>query len=1271
MDAALPDFAPAQVRMSNFTNQQETAITGRGNLLVVAGAGTGKTHTLVSRCLRVLTRENASLENILMVTFTEAAAAEMRARIRAELRRAQADCPADDPLGEHLIQQLALLDTARISTLHSFCLQLAREHFHELGLDPQFAVLDEQQTRPLQRAALDELLEDHYRREDEAALAVQALVRTVGRGTDDRIRKLVLKLHTHAQSLPNPAGWLDEQQARYQQSEPDEWRRWFVEAVADWREEFSDLVAASAGEAPAVSFCHQSLRGSPVNLQFADATKLLRAVQDADQPGNWPPGTKGKVRQPLRDFFEGAQFLGSLLPDESGNDPLTQDWEWVRQPMTALVSLTRQFTTRFTAAKRELAGVDFADLEQCALRLLREPAIASEWRERLDHLFVDEYQDINAAQDAILTTLSRSGEAANRFMVGDVKQSIYRFRLANPQIFQNYKLAWEKPGGGSTNRGQAISLTENFRSREALLNFLNPLFAALMRPVVGGVAYETLEFGAPDERAELVVLAGDAPCVELHVIARAEEPHTDEHSETETDAAAGVLDLLLVEREARLVARRLRELKTGRHRIWDKETNCLRPVKWSDMAVLLRSPSGRAEAFAMEFNKAGVPLLAARDGFFASLEVTDLLNLLRLLDNPLQDVPLAAVLRSPLVGLSLDELAQVRAHNSARPFWTALARFYEVHRVPSNTPGEEAAVADPQSKAALCTKLGGFLAQYHRWRELVRHASLSQCLESALVETHYEAILLAGARGTERMANVRRLLDLARQFDPYQRQGLYRFLRFVDAQAEEELDLPPGPAPVEDAVRLLSIHKSKGLEFPVVALACLGTRFNEQSLHEPVLLDEQLGLCPKVTPPDTDAVYPSLPYWMARRRERCELRGEELRLLYVAMTRARDALVLVGSTHRKAGSVRWKPITPAAVTTREVVMAHCPLDWLLAWLPRATAETDWGDDRIGANRLLHWWIHDEQDAVFADEAATQVSGELRRGHPVPLPIEGGIAMDVRPPGSTEYQGPDSPIDDASDAGVVGKLKNRLSWDYSFKSATNAAAKTSVSAIRRRAAEEMDEETRRIFRGRTKRPMLGTGLATGTATLSAVERGNAHHLFLQLVHLEGTGSEVELRDEAEALVRAGRMKSEQMAALNFASVAAFWQSDLGRRIRQNAGQVRRELPFTARFTPGELATITRETIVHAPDEFVVVQGVADLAVLRPGEIWLVDFKTDDVTAADVAAKAKLYEPQLKLYAQALQWIYDRPVTEGWLHFFALPKTVRLWAGEERYEQGELF
>lgn len=1209
--------------MSNFTPQQSAAIHGTGNLLVVAGAGTGKTHTLIARCLRLILEERVSVESILMVTFTEAAAAEMRGRLRAELLKRQTTQPDD----EWLAQQLALVDTAHICTLHSFCLKLAREHFHELGLDPQFSILDETQTRPLQRAALDELFERNYTSHTEASAAVRELIRSVGRGGDAAIRKLVLKLHAFSQSLPDPVAWLDEQARRFSETEPHAWRQHFALAVGQLRDEWSVRLCEARGQTTALKLSSDALRALPVQPDFTTASEAIHALAAADIAENWPRGTKGKFRDPLKSFFEEAAFLGSLASTED-NNPLAQDWNWARASMLALLSLVRDFATDFAVRKREFGGVDFTDLEQCALRLLRDEATAVEWRTRLAHIFVDEYQDINAAQDAILTALSRTGNEGNRFLVGDVKQSIYRFRLANPHIFQGYEAAWRK---GAT--GTALSLTENFRSRQAILDFINPLFAALMRPEIGGVGYEPLEFGAPQQRE---ALANQAPRVEFHLIAKSDPDASNDAADDEDDASAAnaPTDLLTVEREARLIAHRFRALHDAQHQVWDKETNSLRPVKWSDMAVLLRSPSGRAEAFAKEFSRAGIPLNAARDGFFSSLEVSDVLNLLRLLDNPLQDIPLAAVLRSPLVGLTMDELVAVRLTERRDLLWPALNKLrHESKRRLQAADTRHLELLPPEGgvPSERHAKVVTFLDQFDRWRELARQTSLSQTLETALHDTHYEPLLLAGPRGAERLANVRRLLDLARQFDPYQRQGLYRFLRFVRTQEDEELDLEPAIAPSADAVRLLSVHRSKGLEFPVVALACLGTRFNEQDLGGAILLDEQLGLCPKITPPGADQSYPSLPHRLARLNERRELRGEELRLLYVAMTRARDTLLLVGTSNKLASEARWPSSPETALETKAVLNARSHLEWLQLWLPLATSDANWSDDQHGANHLQTWQIVADNDACFQTAAAVELLGNETKG---------ALAM----PSPSE----------------LADLKARLAWTYPHVTATSETAKTSVTALRKRATDETDDEARTLFRFST------TNLAAKPETkaagkLSAAQVGIAHHTFQQHVDVARTATGLDLRNEAQGLLEAGILSEAQFKALNIADLEAFWQSEVGAALRKISPEaINREMEFTARLTALEMKQLPalRSQTSLAADDFIVVQGQVDLAVILPEEIWLLDFKTDAGDEAGLPDKVKQYAPQITIYACALEKIYQRPVTHCWLHFLRARKTVEL-------------
>ena len=1201
--------------MSPMTPSQQAAVASRGNVLVVAGAGTGKTQTLIERCSSLLLGENCSLNEILMVTFTEAAAAEMRKRIRSRLAEA-AEQAADARTARHLEEQMALLDTAYISTLHGFCLRLLREHFYDerLRLDPEFVVLTDEQVHQLRNKALDTMLEFHYGGDSEEARAFRKVVTEQAGGSENRVRELIWQLHRYSRSLADPAGWFEKQLAMFTVSEPAQWRDWLQSGFNEWREYWTREVK-NVSETPNVANCLNALAAVKENSPLETISEALRKIQEADGC-NWPRGTKGTVREQISDFFSDAEFLASLLPDAAGEDPLAQDWNWSRGHMQTLLRLAREFGELFDEAKREAGGVDFADLEQFALLLLWDyrsggpTSLARDWQHRLKYVFVDEYQDINEAQDSILRAVSREGEQANRFLVGDVKQSIYRFRLADPKIFQAYKKLWSE----SSNVGRTIALSENFRSREALLEFVNSFFAMFMREEIGGVAYDAdarLKFGAPEKRADFSCKADASPKVEIHLCAKTKSNGSIDNGGAEANGAE-LVDPEATEKEARLVALQMKKLRREKFRVWDDDKEVFRAVEWRDMVVLLRSPRNKAEIFAREFNRAGVPLHVKRESFYSATEVSDLLSLLQLLDNPMQDLPLLAVLRSPLVGLSVDELAMIRAGQQQDRFWTALLRFRDTRMKFRGEAGAIAAAAQP--------KVSAFLSSFDSWRRHARQGALSDCMRAVLDETHYESLVLAQERGEERLANVNRLLRLMRQFDPYQRQGLLRFLRFVESQQDAEAEEEPASSNTADAVRLLSIHQSKGQEFPVVAVADLSKSFNFRDLNADILLDTEFGLCPKIAPPKINARYPSLPYWLARQRQKKELVGEELRLLYVAMTRARDRLILTGSVSPKQLETSWRGDGDAGTTS--LLQAHSYSDWLAIWFAKnCTASSDSANS--GEMELCRWTIHD--DTSLVEDAVDAVR-------------ENGKQVVHLSKGESE------------------RLRRRLSTGYPFGVATNEPAKTSVSALRRRAMEIFEQEE---LIEALKPPFRRKNVKAKKLT---TDIGTVHHRFLEHVSFDRLHELADLRAEAARMKEEGVLSPEEVEWLNFESLLGFWRSEFGRRILAHAPRVHRELAFTVRFSPADLAELkvrpTSDSATELENEFIIVQGVADLAVILPEEIWLLDFKTDDVAGAELAGKIRVYEPQLRLYARALERIYRRPVTDCRLHFLSCGETVAM-------------
>ncbi len=1213
---------PIPEAMANLTGQQAAAVAAEGNVLVMAGAGTGKTSTLVARVVDRLTRpvDPVRADRLLMVTFTEAAAAEMRSRLRERVEAA-----ASGAVGG-LVEQVARLELAVIGTLHSFCLQLLREHGTQLGLEPQLSVLDAVEAGRLASLVWGRRLESWLGASGPEGEAFRAMVEGWFDGDPGALWETVREVHSYVRTLAEPEAWLAEQESIWAEPTPERWRRWLEEYLPEWSAGWVDRFEAVAGTN---ALAGRRAAALAAGVPAPGPARLVWYGTLAEDPGEYTRGKKTVEREPLESFFEQVEFLRQLEPGDSGVHPMAEDWEWSRPWMRTLLAVVRGFSESFQLEKKTRGGVDFADLEQHALDLLvRRPAGVVEWcRERFDLVVVDECQDLNAAQEAILRAVSRDGDRANRFLVGDVKQSIYRFRLADPRIFQATAEAWSRGGGG----GSVIPLTGNFRSAEALLGFVNRVCRRLLRREVGGVEYgpdAALAFGDPEGRSALAAARDAAPRVEFHVRVKAKAPADEADEETLSPGAA----------EARLVALRLRELKESGLSIWDRRAGMLRAVEWSDMAVLLRAERGRAEDYVQEFRLAGVPLLARQSGFFQVTAVSDLRSLLRILDNPLQDIPLGVVLRSPLVGMwDPDELVVVRLTREARErWWTLIQRFRELGRLAglgggagpgsvtaeAGSGGDESSPAlevfrNPATEAAAqraWARLEKFGRRYEEWRRLAVRSGAAAALEAALDDTGYEAWAGSRVDGGEVVANVRRLLEMARQFDRGSRGGLYRFLVWLDA--EEAADrTEPATVGVRSAVQLMTVHRSKGLEFPVVAVAGIGNRFHLSDLTTArVIRDERMGLCPLVVSPVDGRRYPSVALWLAQRRQRREALGEELRLLYVALTRAADRLLLFGTASEKAVSDIWAAGAaqlsadggPASVVAVETVTS--PIDWLGPVLVQG-AGPDWGRVDSGRGEDFEWRLWREVPEVLPPGMADALA----------VPSE-----DPMPPRA----------------------------GYGNRGATEEPAKVTATGLRRRMAEDQDglDVGKRAF-----------GMKHGAADPkdgTAVDRGLALHRFMELVDPAATLDESSIRSEMARLVGRGWMKEAEVGLLDVPAIARFWNSRLGEEVRRRSEDLQREIPFTVRLTAADLRVLGfRVSGDLSPEEYVVGQGVVDLALVGPEGIVILDFKTDRVEPGRFTlAKAEAYRPQLAVYALALSRIHGIQVTGRWLHFLATGESV---------------
>jgi ATP-dependent helicase/nuclease subunit A len=1201
----------------DFTPDQLKAIEAPSNVLVMAGAGTGKTRTLVEHCVRQLMEKDVSIDQVLMLTFTEAAASEMRDRIARRLQEKL----TEEPFNEKLQAQIALVGAAQISTLHSYCYKLVREYFDQLDLDPGITVLTQDQATGLRIESFDELRDKFYSTESEIATAVRRFVESHAPFGEKKLRSIVESIHTFTQARPDPQKWIRDQTALHQTAAPANWRIWWEEGIRDWATLWRDCLWCEPEFNTNAHHCAELLAGL---RNDANPGKVLQEIIERKGDGFWPEKKKGVCEKPMKKFFAEAAFFASLL-ETTEKDPLIEDWSWSRETALTLLTAAAEFTRIYDSRKGAIAAVDFHDLEQLVLKLLSSPSgsvseSACTIAAGLKWIYVDEYQDINPAQDRILRALHQPN--VNLFMVGDVKQSIYRFRQAAPEIFQNYAKEWQR----DPKRGAVVFLSANFRSTPEILDFNNRFFTQVMHDRLGGVVF--------DERAKLAtglpLPDADTPPareskVELLLLQKIKEDSRENGSAPETEEGVETLDRN--EQEAVIVAARLRKLYESGFEVMG-ESGQHRPFQWSDTVILLRAPRSKVESYAKVFENAGIPLQAKRLGFFASIEVLDLTNILTLLDNPLQDVPLLAALRSPMVGISVSDLAEIRIAAAREDlFWHAIQKF---HR--------------GKLDSELWRGVDRFLERYHRWRELSRHASLRERLQTIITETHYVEWLSIQPRGRQRIGNVEQLLAIAGEFDAIHRNGIYHFIRFIEDQQDAVGDIEPAGSEDQDAVRLMSIHQSKGLEFPVVVVGDLGKRFNLAGDSSGVLLTDRYGFATQVRPPSKRKSYDSLPAWLSRRNERLESIGEELRVLYVAMTRPQQKLILVGSASEKTIE-SWEEQCPEPLAYHRVGRSSNALDWLGRWL--SLVRPGWSESEPDSSDDFLWQIHSElPDSKEAP--GEQPSSRLS-----------GIDLDA--------------------------LVDRINWKYPFREETMRRAKTSVSALRRQLAPDPDAQQERFVPDPPKR-----FAERAKQSLSAVEAGAATHAFLEHLDFNALGLTGWVDSQSARLLSSGLLSKEEIDAIDLNAIKAFWHSEIGKRLLPRADKLRREFPFTLRLpadrgyvlgalpaadeksksaqihpTPspseaaaaslGDIAAVRQKSEI---EDFVVVQGVIDLAMIDSNEIWLLDFKTDRIEASQLEDRVASYRPQMDIYKKALEEIYRIPVTQTWLHFLSVGKTVSL-------------
>ncbi len=1192
-----------------FTPEQQKVIDLHDrNILVSAAAGSGKTAVLVERIIRMICREEdpVDIDRLLIVTFTNAAAAEMRERISLGITREL----ALHPESEHLQRQAALLHNAQITTIDSFCMFFLKNHFNEIGVDPAFRVMDEGEKKLLIRDVMDELMEDKFAEGTEAFRYCVEYFCPGGR--EKVLEDDILELYQFAESYPWPEEWLQERKKDYvqigeEELENTDYGKYLVKHIGCMLESCRDTYVKMQ------QICHEPdgpyMYGELIDEELEQLERLLQYESLKEYYARIPAITFGRLsskkddtvsvekRELVKELRSNLKDILKELGDRFFATPLSLAASQAgacAEPVNTLIDLVLEFRKRLQEKKRDNKVVDFSDMEHFALDILLErregevcpSQVALEYRLYFKEILIDEYQDSNLVQEYLLKAISGEEDGQfNRFMVGDVKQSIYKFRLARPELFLEKYDSYTSEDSCC----QRIDLARNFRSRSEVVDTVNGIFAGIMSRQTGGIAY--------DERAALYAGA-----------AYPENP----------DCGS---ELLLVEEpgegrrqaEAMAVAHRIKELLAD-FQVTDKATGQLRPVRFSDMVILLRTNSGWDEVFKSVLEEEGIPVyITSKTGYFAASEVQELLSLLRVLDNPRQDIPLFGVMKSLFGGFTEEEIALLRSTGRDKSLYEVLV----------SAAMEDSTVLSGE----LCQKASEFLEKINRYRSYTAYMPIRELLEKLVRDSGYLAYVTALPMGSRRRANVEMLFIKASDFEKTSYHGLFHFIRYMEQL--EKYDVDYGEAELldenADVVRIMSIHKSKGLEFPVTFVSGLSKRFNMQDVNSALIADVDMGIGTDYVDPVRRIRNKTLRRRVIARKMREDNLAEELRVLYVALTRPKEKLIMTASLQDAAGKwERQKTLSVDRLYYHEFMESSNYLDFLLPMVDKASVTVrimDTGELTSGQNR--------EQIQLLDRKNRLELASDYAREE------------------------------------TVREIRDRFAWQYPHRALEKLYTKTTVSELKIAAMAQKDEAAYHAFEEQEIVPYIPL-FKRGKEKISGTVRGNAFHKVMELMDFETVyegvvTEELQKKEQQDRLyhnlqkllvreVDSKRLSGEYRQAVNDKKLVHFLTSGLAIRMYQAQlrGELYREQPFVYGVSAGRLG----ET--YPEQEKVLIQGIIDAFFVEEGALVLVDYKTDVVE--DPAQLWKRYETQVQYYEEALCRLMNLPMKQRILYSFYLGECV---------------
>lgn len=1288
-----------------FTPEQQRVIElHNSNILVSAAAGSGKTAVLVERIIRMICdgEHPADIDRLLIVTFTNAAAAEMRERIAAGIAaRLEAD-----PGNEHIQKQSALLHNAQITTIDSFSLFLIRNHFNEIGLDPDFRVADEGEIKLLQQEVLAQLLEDAYAGN---FVPEEALTSREGYGNEGTVPEMealeqfhacveyfcpggresvleqhILNLSRYAGSFPWPAEWLEERKNDYAAGDMEalvcsDYGQYLTERVnrtvegcleklqevkrlcelPDGPYMYGELTDAEIEQLERLTDC-KNLEEQAAKIPAVTFARLPSKKDDSVDPAKreLAKAIRNSVKDTLSDLSESYFKTPLELAVEQGKA--------CREPLRMLLDLVLDFDRRLLAAKQERHLIDFSDMEHYALQILlkREKVeetgsigtdrtetkyrvvpsdVAMEYRQYFQEILIDEYQDSNLVQEYLLSAISGEEEGRyNRFMVGDVKQSIYKFRLARPELFLEKYDTYQETGDLCR-----IDLAKNFRSRIQVVDAVNGVFSRIMSREIGGIAYDdkaALYPGATYPAAEDPAYGSEALLIRKPERGEREESGIGEQH----DEGEGVLvDYDNVRQlEALAIAARIKQLK-GSLKVMEKSTGELRPVRYSDMVILLRTTSGWDEEFKRILEQQGIPVyITSKTGYFGALEVQELLQFLRVLDNPRQDIPLFGVMQSVFGGFTQEEIAQIRSggegHSRKRmTLYEALKEVAQSGRTVEE--GEETSAGESiGEETELSQKADTFLQRIGHYRDLTPFTSIRDLLQRILDDYDYLNYVTALPAGSKRRANVEMLLTKASAFEKTSYFGLFHFIRYMEQLEKYDVDYGEADTLDEnaDVVRIMSIHKSKGLEFPVVFVSGLSKRFNMQDANQSLIVDMDLGVAVDYVDSVRRIKNKTLRRAVLSAKMKEDNLAEELRVLYVALTRAREKLILTAVLDKADEKWELAQMTgQEKLTYLDFCEAGSYMDFLLPILPQTG---------IAVKTLR-----------TEDLAAEEIREQLRMGdrrEELQRVADGEVLL---------------PGDPEENERKLSKLRERFAYQYPHPGLQKLYTKTTVSELKIAAMAEKDEEAFHTFEEKEVVPYI-PAFRREQEKVSGAVRGSAFHRVMELLDFTyvfvesglfekcpGDYETYRKRLDAERLQKrleeflqretvSLRLTEEYAKAVSLPKILNFLEQELAYRMwrAQEKGLLYREQPFV-------LGIDAKRLDPDLPEgEKVLIQGIIDVFFIEDGEIVLLDYKTDVIDSLE--ALWNRYNVQIQYYEEALTKLMQMPVKERILYSFYLEK-----------------